>query len=132
MVERLLGFMVLQTEHDMYGQCGSSGSTQRGQQADGKDGKCFAFDVVPDFQRPAWAERKTPCSTIGKIRYALYMVQTNRTEDEQGEQQGQTEHVAGAADRGKRESSEPPTQQASSTPSCFMCFKGFCASFSFA
>ena len=30
-----------------------------------------------------------------KIRYALYMVQTNRTEDEQGEQQGQTEHVAG-------------------------------------
>ncbi|MFR1150342.1 MAG: hypothetical protein ACLSDM_01740 [Butyricicoccus sp.] len=29
MVERLLGFTMLQTEHDMYGQCGSSGSTQR-------------------------------------------------------------------------------------------------------
>ena len=96
MVERLLGFTVLQTEHDMYGQRGSSSSTQRGQQADGKDGKCFAFDVVPDFQHAQHGGQKEKCHVLQqKIRYALYMVQTDRTEDEQGEQQGQTEHVAG-------------------------------------
>ena len=80
----------------MYGQCGSSGSTQRGQQADGKDGECFAFDVVPDFQHAQHGGQKEKRHVLQqKIRYALYMVQTNRTEDEQGEQQGQTEHVAG-------------------------------------
>lgn len=45
---------------------------------------------------PSMAGRKEKCHVLQqKIRYALYMVQTNRTEDEQGEQQGQTEHVAG-------------------------------------
>ena len=80
----------------MYGQRRRGGGTQRGQQQDGQHRQDLALDVVPDVQHAEHGGQKKECHVLQKkIRRALNVVQAHRADDQQDEQQGESEHVAG-------------------------------------
>ena len=87
---------MLELEHDMYGQSGRGGGAERREQADRENGENLALDVSENVENAEARRQKEKRHVLKqKIGGVFHMVQLDRAADEQHEQQGETEHVAG-------------------------------------